>query len=164
MQENRISIKITTAEVAAVQAAIATIQTTFAPYLIALTPGERKSLPKMSDGTLPFVQKALDYAKASSQFVPTYIDVPELQVDVAATESLLAMERPLEQLTQQLSDTVMLSGSEAYVAALAYYNSVKQAAKMKVPGAEQIYNDLRQRFEGQGKTKTPAPNTPNPAK
>jgi hypothetical protein len=40
-----------------------------------------------------------------------------------------------------------MSGSEAYTAALAYYNSVKQAAKMNVPNAKSIYKDLKQRFE-----------------
>jgi hypothetical protein len=76
-----------------------------------------------------------------------------LKVDVEATSALLQIERPLEQLAQNLSDTVMLCGSEAYVAALAIYNSVKQAAKMKVPGAEPIAIDLGERFNGQGKAK-----------
>lgn len=158
MQENRISIKITPAEVATVQAAIATIKTTLAPYLVALTPDERRRLPKMSDGSLPFVQKALDYAQNNSVFVPAYIDVPELAVDVAATEILLDMERPMEQLTALLSDTIMLCGSEAYIASLGFYNSVKQAAKMKVPEAEVISDDLFQRFSrATGGSKLPDP-------
>ncbi len=153
MQENRVSIKITAAEVQQVTAALKVVTDTLTPYLVALTPEERKALPKMSDGTLPFVQKALDYATNNPQFVPSYIDVPELKVDVDATSSLLQIDRPLEQLAQNLNDTVMLCGSEANVAALAFYNSVKQAAKMKVPGAESIANDLGERFNGQGKAK-----------
>ncbi len=164
MQENRISIKITDADKANVQTAIATLQTTLAPYLIALDNADRQTLPKMGDNNLPFVQKALDYSVSNPQFVPAYVDVPELKVDVDAVAVLLDFFRPLEQVHSSLSDTIMLSGSEAYVAALAYYNSVKLAAKMKVPGAEAIYNDLRQRFEGQGKAKATVPNTPNPAK
>jgi hypothetical protein len=35
----------------------------------------------------------------------------------------------LEQLTREIEDTIMLSGSEAFTQALSYYNSVKQAAK-----------------------------------
>ncbi len=46
-----------------------------------------------------------------------------------------------------LSDTITLSGSEAYTAALAYYNSVKQAAKANVPNTQPVYEDLRKRFE-----------------
>jgi hypothetical protein len=146
MQENRVSIKITAAEVQRVIDAVKVISDTLAPYLIALKPDQRKALPKMSDGTLPFVQKALDYATTNAQFVPSFIDVPELKIDVDATTALLQMERPMEQLTQNLSDTVMLCGSEAYIAALTFYNSVKQAAKLKVPGAEPIARDLGERF------------------
>jgi hypothetical protein len=146
MQENRISIQITAAEVQSVKDAIATINGVVGKYLIALTPEERKALPKMSDGSLPFVTKALDYATTNPTFVPAYIDLPELKIDVDATAALLQIERPLEQLAQNLSDTVMLCGSEAYVTALTFYNSVKQAAKMKVPGAEPIANDLGERF------------------
>ena len=42
----------------------------------------------------------------------------------------------------------MLAGSEAYTAALAYYQSAKTAAKRKIPGAEVIYRDLAERFPG----------------
>ncbi len=160
MQENRVSIKITAAEVQKVTDALKVVNDTLAPYLVALTPDERQALPKMNDGTLPFVQKALDYATTNPQFVPAYIDVPELKVDVDATDSLLQIDRPLVQLAESLTHTVILCGSEAYVAALAFYNSVKQAAKMKVPGAEPIAKDLGERFNGQGKTKAkPAGNT-----
>jgi hypothetical protein len=37
------------------------------------------------------------------------------------------------------------------VGALSYYNSVKQAAKVNAPEAKAIYEDLRKRFEKQGR-------------
>jgi len=40
----------------------------------------------------------------------------------------------------------MLVGSEAYMAALMYYNSVKMAAKTGQPNASSIYDDLSKRF------------------
>lgn len=45
----------------------------------------------------------------------------------------------------------MLAGSEAYAAALSYYNSVKMASKLNVNGAKAIYEDLRKRFEHKSK-------------
>lgn len=45
-----------------------------------------------------------------------------------------------------LDDTMMLAGSEAYVAALAFYNAVKGVGRANVPGAALIYEDLRGRF------------------
>ena len=52
----------------------------------------------------------------------------------------------MEQQNSSLVDTIMLCGSEAYKAALAYYNSVKQGAKMNVTAAASIYSDLKKRF------------------
>jgi len=46
-----------------------------------------------------------------------------------------------------LDDTITVAGSEAYIAALAFYKSVKVAATMNVPGAQEIYDDLSKRFE-----------------
>jgi hypothetical protein len=50
-------------------------------------------------------------------------------------------------MCDNLRDTQMLAGSDAYTAALAYYNSVKQAAKMNVPNAKTIQEELGKRFE-----------------
>jgi hypothetical protein len=150
-QENRISIKLAPADLQKVADAIKVATDTLQPYLIALTPIERQQLPKMSDGNFPFVQKSLEHAQTNAPFVPAYLDVAELKVDMDAVENLLQLFRPIEQLYLNLQDTMTLSGSEAYVAALAFYNSVKQAAKMNVPGAKAIAEDLSLRFSGQGK-------------
>ncbi|MEQ8546846.1 MAG: hypothetical protein RIC03_02995 [Cyclobacteriaceae bacterium] len=150
---NAISIEIPQADIDAVKAALATIQTTLAPYVLALTPEQRKTIPKMSDGTVPFVSKVMDYATSDPQFTPPYMDVPEMKKDFDATTALLPLLRTVDQIEDNLNDTTMLAGSEAYIAALSYYNSVKMAARMNIPGAKAIFDDLRMRFEGQGKVK-----------
>jgi hypothetical protein len=95
----------------------------------------------------------MDYATSDPQFTPPYMDVPEMKKDFDATTALLPLLRTVDQIEDNLNDTTMLAGSEAYIAALSYYNSVKMAAKMNIPGAKAIYDDLRVRFEGQGKVK-----------
>lgn len=150
---NAISIEIPEADIQTVKDALATIQSTLAPFLIALTPEQRKTIPKMSDGTVPFVTKVMDYATSDPQFAPPYMDVPEMKKDFDATTQLMPLLRTVEQVESNLNDTTMLAGSEAYIAALSYYNSVKMAAKMNIPGAKTIYDDLKVRFEGQGKVK-----------
>lgn len=150
-QENRVSIILKPEDLKKVLDALVVVNTTLKPYLIALTPAERQELPKMSDGTVPFVKKSLEYAQTNAAFVPAYIDVNELKTDLNAVEALSQIFRPVAQLNLNLEDTITLSGSEAYVASLAFYNSVKQAAKMNVPGAKAIADDLRMRFGGQGK-------------
>jgi hypothetical protein len=111
----------------------------------------------MSDGTEPFVAKVMDYAVSDPQFAPPYMDVPEMKKDFDAVSELLPLLRTVDQLEDNLSDTAMMAGSEAYVAALSYYNSVKMAAKMNVPGAKAIYDDLAKRFT-RSKPKSPSVN------
>jgi hypothetical protein len=60
-----------------------------------------------------------------------------------------------EQLYNNLDDTMLLCGSEAYSMALGYYHSVKRAATLKVPDAAVIYNDLQQWFPGGVRRKAP---------
>ncbi len=144
--ENALSIAIPAEEITAVKEALKTVHEILKPYLVALTPEQRIELPKMNDKTRPFVSKALDYAESHQQFAPAYLDVAELKKDVDAVTQLTEMLRPIEQLNQNLNDSVMLAGSEAYVASLAYYNSVKLGARMNVTGTSSIYDDLRKRF------------------
>lgn len=129
------------------------------PYLIALTPEERKSIPKMSDKTLPFVEKTLEYCETAPQFAPPYMDREALYGDMKVTQQLTPLLRTVVAMNDGLDDTVMEAGGEGYINALNYYNSVKQAAKMNVPGAKSIYEDLSKRFEktksGNGTTTTP---------
>src|SRR5690554_3399696 len=151
---NSISIQIPPADLQAVTDALAAIQTTLSPYLKALKPEERRKLLKMNDRTEPFVSKVMDYSATSPQFVPPYMEMQEIEYDWEAVQQLIPVLRAVSQLQSNLSDTVMLAGSESYVAALSYYNSVKMAAKMNVPDAKVIYEDLRKRFERPSRAKT----------
>jgi hypothetical protein len=150
-QENRISLKLAPQQFLEIQNVIKVIEDRLKPHLIALTPVERQQIPKMSDGSIPFVQKALEYAQTNPTLVPSFLNVSELKVDFDAVELLLQVFRPIEKLHMNLQDTITLSGSEAYVASLAFYQSVKQAAKMNVPGAKAVAEGLKPRFAGQGK-------------
>lgn len=129
------------------------------PYLIALSPEERRTIPKMSDKTAPFVDKCLDYSDSAPQFAPVYMDKAALAADLKVNSQLTPLFRIVKGLNDGLDDTIMESGAEGYVMALSYYNSVKQATKMDVPGAKAIYEDLRKRFE---KAKTGNGNPPEP--
>lgn len=152
--ENVISIEIPSTDVKQVLEHLTKIQEILKPYLIALSPEERKQLLKMGDKTIPFVEKTLEYVKTNPEFVPIYLDVKEFEKDAIAVKDLVSMLTPINQLSQGLNDTEMLAGSEAYTTALIYYNSVKQASKNNVPNAKAIYEDLSKRFAGQGKKKS----------
>lgn len=56
------------------------------------------------------------------------------------------------QLGEKLQDTQLLAGSEAYIGALTLYKLFASAAEAGVAGSDAVYNQLKQRFAGQGGT------------
>jgi hypothetical protein len=134
MTENRISISIPSAVYNEAVQKLHDLQSLLQPYLIALTPEDRRFLPKMGDKSSAFVAKSLDYAESNASLLPSFIDVSEWRKDNSANTQTTALLRLAKQLSDTLDDTAMLTGSENYTAALGFYNNVKQATKMNVPG------------------------------
>lgn len=125
-------------------------------FLINLKAEDRHTLAKMGDKTLAFVTKGLDYAKQNPSIVPPFLDVAKYDSEVKIVTDLSSIMKPLRQLLEKIDDTAMLAGSEAYASALVFYNAVKSASKVDVPGMKTIYEDLQTRFPGRGKTTPPA--------
>jgi len=148
--DNRISVSISPDAVAAIKAAIDTIEKNL-PTLINLTKEERHELPKMGDKTIAFVSKTLEYAKQNPKIVPAFLDLSEFEKDVNAVNSINKVLIPLQQLVEKLDDTALLAGSEAYSASLVFYNAVKGASKAGVPGTKIVFDDLQARFTDKSK-------------
>ena len=138
------------AVVAAVQQHLDAIKLALAPYLISLTPDERRTMLRMADKTVAFVQKTTDYAANNAVFVPAFVDLVELEQDAAGMAVLTPLRQQFEQLALDADSTVMTAGSEAYANALTIYSNIKFLAKNKQPGAQAAFDDLRVRFAGQG--------------
>jgi hypothetical protein len=84
---------------------------------------DRSELPKMGDQTFSFVHKSLEYCRQNPDLVPQFLDVADFEVDLNGYEPVRSLYQPLLQITDALSDTMKLSGSEAYTAALIFYNA-----------------------------------------
>ena len=145
---NRISLAIPDADRQAIQAAVQTLQDKLLPHLITLSPGDRRELPKMGDKTVAFVRKATDYARGDAQLRPAYLDLEELGRDLGAVDDLAGLHRVLAPIVDGLDDSMLAAGSEAYGAALSYYQAVKGAARARIQGAQAIADDLGRRFPG----------------
>lgn len=152
-QPNRISLDLDKKEQDIINNHIKGLQETLKSHLKSLTPEDRKELPKMGDKTFVFVQKALEQSEKNPELVPSYLNMGEFKKDIEAFALLRELLQPLQVLTRLLEDSMMLSGSEAYQAALIFYGAVKGAAKSNIPGAETIYKDLVSRFPGGGRKK-----------
>ena len=117
-------------------------------------------LAKMGDKSIGFVSKTLEHARNNPDLAPRYFNIDDADIDFNAVTILREFSGSLGTLSEMLQDAMTLSGSEAYAASLAFYNSVKSAAKAEQPGAKLIYDDLRASFpRGTTVSSTPVPVT-----
>ena len=153
--ENKISIIISEQKVLDALQVVNTLKEQL-PGLVTLTPDERRAYLKMGDKSLAFVQKAQEYAALHPDLVPSFVDVAEMKKDIDAVIALQTIYRKLNELHSELDDTIMLAGSEAFTAALTFYNAAQSAAKHNVQGAKEIAGDLSIRFPGHKHKQVPA--------
>lgn len=116
------------------------------PYVNPLTPAERTELAKLGDKTLAFVEKTKTHSTDNPQLCPAYFSSEEFTIDYNDYQNLRPIANMMEQILHNVEDTMMVAGSEAYVASLSFYNSVKDAAKRDIPGAKAVSDDLKERF------------------
>lgn len=157
-QQNNISVQIPADKLTRIKSLLSELNTELAPYLVSLTSEQKQGIYKMGDNSIAFVNKTLGYTNTNPEFVPPFLNTEDLKVDVDAVGQLSEIAGMAAQLSDNINDTLTLSGSEAMIAALIYYNSVKQAAKTSIPGAKTIFEDLSTRFALPGRAaKTPKP-------
>jgi hypothetical protein len=156
--QNQVAVTFTPEQLEQIRTAITTLNTVLKPQLVQLGPQSRMELAKMGDKTIGFVSKTLEHARNNPDLTPRYFNLDDADIDFHAVTILREFSGSLGTLSEMLQDTMTLSGSEAYTASLAFYNSVKNAAKDEQPGAKLIYDDLKARFP-RGIT---VPSTPEP--
>ena len=118
------------------------------PHLHPLTPTERKTLYKLGDKNLGFMQKILTYATNTAAFVPSFISLAEVKQDVAVAAALAPLEQFTAQLALDLNSTKMLAGSEGMDGTSPIYQNIKFLAEQKQPAAQGAYDDLSQQYPG----------------
>jgi hypothetical protein len=117
---------------------------------VKLSPDQRRTLPKVDDVRLPFVEKGIEFGKQEPKIVPPYTNLDEFGKDLKLYRDLSSIERELSSLAEMVTDTRMAAGSDAYQAALSIYRSAKGASKMGLPGTQSIVDQMKKLFEGQG--------------
>ncbi|HWS98989.1 MAG TPA: hypothetical protein VN256_01875 [Pyrinomonadaceae bacterium] len=157
MQDNRISATLSDADRQAVMDAVNTIRQKL-PFLIDLTPEERRGLPKMGDRSRVFVSQALEVATQNPNILPGGFDAAEMRKDVELLSALDPILTAFKQLSELVEDTYMAVGSEAYTSALLIYQFARAAGRgAALDGA---LDGLAQRFARKTAKTTPNPATP----
>lgn len=135
-----INVTLADKDLQEIKQAIATIQQKL-PFLITLNTTERKRLYKMGDKRLAFVQTSLNTAQGNQNILPASFDLNGFANDYRLAVALMEVEVLLNQLSEQVDDTLLAVGSEAMTNSLTVYDYVKTAAK-KTPGLKGIVEQL----------------------
>jgi hypothetical protein len=138
----------------AIMNAIATIQNTM-PVLIDLTLEQRKALPKLGDGSVAFVRKAVELATHNSDFLPRSFNVDEMQQNLEFWEQMNGVMMAINQLKELMDDTHVAVGSKAFTDALAVYQYAK--AMGDTGTLENMVIEMGQRFARKNPKKEAAP-------
>ncbi|MBD2499371.1 hypothetical protein [Anabaena azotica] len=145
MTYQNITASLSAEDIKEIKAAMATIQAKL-PFLITLSVEERRKLFKMGDKSLAFVNNSLTAAQSNRDILPASFDVEEFVRDYQLAVTLTELLMGLQQLTEQVDDTLLAVGSEAMGSSLTVYDYVKTAAK-KTPGLKTLAEQLGERFK-----------------
>ncbi|WP_068473227.1 hypothetical protein [Saccharicrinis aurantiacus] len=152
--KNDFEMQLSAEEATQINDALGVLNTILLPKLVDLSPEQKLMMPKMGDKTLAFVSKCIVHMEENPELTPQYLNVDEARLDLNAVNDLRKVMTPINQISAMINDSMIIAGSEAYTAALAFYTYIKGAVKAGVPGTEVIYNDLKVRFPGRKSKKT----------
>jgi len=144
MVNNRISAKLSEEAFARIRAAFAQIRADL-PFLLDLTKEQKKALPKFGDKSIPFVNKTLEFAKEHSDVIPARLPMEEFSRDVTLYNQLFMIYHEGKELCDQINDTYLQVGAEAYSTALAVYANL-QINQDLFDGSELVLDELSKRF------------------
>lgn len=151
MGYQNVSYNVAQADVDAVKAAIATINSKL-PFLITLDGAEIKALYKLGPKSADFVQDASGAVTSFPDILPPSFDKTEYEKDTALFKALSEIKMQLDSLSEKLNHTHLAVGSEAMAASLEVYAYVQTAAD-RTPGLKSVAEKLKDRFKGQGNRK-----------
>ena len=152
MAYQNITASLSPQDIQEVKAALQKVQQKL-PFLITLSTEERRKLVKMGDKSLAFVNNSVTAAQSNPEILPATFDVEELVRDYQLAAVLTELLISIQQLTEQVDDTLMAVGSEAMTGSLTVYDYVKTASK-KTPGLKSVAEQLGERFKAIGKGKS----------
>jgi hypothetical protein len=158
MSQNLISLTLSEAELAEMDAAINTLETTLSRHMIDLSVDERRSLAKMGDKSEAFCRQTLNVLSQNPGVVPANLDLDEAKRDLLALDQLRSRTTRLRQLLGRAEDTETALGSDVMSAALNGYALLKVLGKGS--GLEGLRRDMAARFSRSAaatKSATPAP-------
>ena len=113
------------------------------PYLVALTPPEREALSQIGTELMKYLELSHGIAVEYPDLFPAFAKTAAFREDFFITCELRQVIGKIEELKENILDTEMLAGNHALDSALAFFNTVRIAARRDIPGARLIYDKLK---------------------
>lgn len=126
MPQNLISYQLTSADLAAVDGALKTLEDRLAS-LIDLTPVQRRTLVKMGDKSEAFARKAVEVLNNNPNLLPGNFDLAELRRDLAGFDQLRSRLMRVARIHERMADSQLALGSDVMSATLEGYAFLKVA-------------------------------------
>lgn len=129
------------------------------PFLINLTPHERRKMGAFMSRDDLFTQKAFEIAMDNSSLVPQNLDMDGWKMDIELHAHLQNMYRQLNQLMEGLSDTIMALKTEKTKTANMFFNMLRVQKDSNVPGIDAMIASLQASKAKVGRKKQPKETT-----
>jgi hypothetical protein len=110
-------------------------------------PGEQRRLIGAGLRNYAFSDKVSDTAVTNPKFAPSVFSQKRLYGYLRDIEDKRAVLLEAQTLVRTVSQSLLMSGDDAFREALLYYNSVRELSRQGVPGARAVFNMLQSRFK-----------------
>ena len=154
MSQNRISLSVSAEQLAAISAAIDTLETQLAG-LIELSVDDRRKLVKMGDKSEAFCRQTLIVLDQNRQMIPPSLDLARAEDDLRTLDQLRPVFARLRQLVGRADDSEMAIGSDILSTALDGYALAKVFGKGS--GLDTLREAMSARVSHKGKNKGKPP-------
>lgn len=150
MAQNLISFQISTTDLAAVDAALKSLEDKLTG-LIDLSTEQRSAVVKMGDKSEAFCRKAVEVLSNNPGVLPGNFNMAEMRRDLAAFDTLRPRLNRFEKLYERMRDSQLALGSDLMSASLEGYAFLKIAGKGE--GLDMARKALGARFSKNGPKK-----------
>jgi hypothetical protein len=113
---------------------------------ISLTTQQRYSLQGADSKRFGLMSKVYEVAQENKDFLPTYLHLSYYNNVIEQIDALRNILIATRQIERVVGDVLLVTTDEGYRLALMYYNSVRDAARRRVTGAQAIFEMLRAFF------------------
>lgn len=119
-----------------------------------MTADQKQRAVRMGDGSIPFVDKAIEIADGNPGILPRWFDLDEVKRDRFAADRFRSLRLKLMQLQELCANAEVAHGSDAMAGGLDIYHFAKSAEGVGVDSMRKL---LGKRFERGPQKDEPTP-------